>query len=95
MLIVKIEAESNGAHANQSINGNIAVPIGWLAIPSELESTAMPFLPWVKLTITNDVITAIEEDTEAKEAWSEPTADPGKEERISALEEAVLGLLGA
>lgn len=97
MLIIKINAESNGAHANQSVNGTITLPDGWVGIPSELEATAQSYLPFIKLTITDGVVTAAEDDIEARAAWVEPEADiitqPTEAERIVALEEAMLEIL--
>ena len=58
MLIIKEKPEENGAHANQS--GNIqTIPDGWLAVPPELEAEAQVYLPFIKLTIKNGIITAV------------------------------------
>ena len=58
MLIIKIEPQENGAHANQS--GNFTkVPDGWLAVPPELEAEAASYLPYIKLTIKKGAITAV------------------------------------
>jgi len=81
MLIIKTEAESNGAHASQMSSAPIMPPDGYIVIPADLEATALPLLPWVKLTVVDGAVTAVEDDTEARAAWAaipvpvpEPTA---------------------
>ncbi len=70
MTIVKLTAESNGAHANQTVSSPLRnIPAGWAVIPEEAEPTAKSFLPWVKLTVKKGAITAVEENAAAREAW--------------------------
>ena len=45
MRIIKIQAEENGGHDNQTINGNIPVPDGWVIIPDDMEvPLSFPFV---------------------------------------------------
>lgn len=41
--IVEIEALSNGAHRNQTINEDVIVPKGWAVIPNGMECKNFPF----------------------------------------------------
>ena len=96
MLIVKIAAEPNGAHASQASSAPIAPPDGWIVIPADLEATALPLLPWVKLTLENGVVAAVEDDAEARAAWEAipvPPPEPTAQERIEALEAAMLEMI--
>lgn len=47
MTIVKIEANDNGSHNNQTINGvtvkEFPVPDGWAVVPEDLETPNFPF----------------------------------------------------
>ena len=66
MLIIKIEPQENGAHANQS--GNFTkVPDGWLAVPPELEHEAAAYLPFILLTIEDGIITAVAQEEKPPE----------------------------
>ena len=99
MLIVEISAEPNGAHASQTTSAPITPIDGWIVVPTALEAATLPLLPWVKLTVKNGVVTAVEDDAEARAAWlaslpPEPEPQPTAEERISQLEAIVYALLG-
>ena len=41
--VVEIEALSNGAHRNQTINEDVIIPKGWAIIPSNIECKNFPF----------------------------------------------------
>ena len=56
MLIVKIAAESNGAHDNQGWNGNF-VPDGWAAVPDDMEIPES--FPFVDIEVENSVVIAM------------------------------------
>lgn len=36
MRIIELEAQENGAHRNQVINGDVAVPDGWAVVPENM-----------------------------------------------------------
>ena len=43
MKILEIAALFNGAHRNQTVNGEIAIPDGWAVIPEGMELENFPF----------------------------------------------------
>ena len=96
MLIVKISADSNGAHANQTGEFK-TVPDGYIAIPPELEAQAQVILPWIALVEVDGEIVSVSEDVESKTAWdvaqSSVTPEPTQEERLAALEAAMLEMI--
>ena len=61
MLIIEIAA-TNGAHRNQTGNFS-AVPDGWAIVPLELEDEAMGYLPYIDLTVSDGVVTAVAQGT--------------------------------
>ena len=61
MLIIEIAA-TNGAHRNQTGNFS-AVPDGWAIVPLELEAEAMGYLPYIDLTVSDGVVTAVAQGT--------------------------------
>lgn len=96
MLIIRTAAESNGAHASQMSSAPVTPPDGYIVIPPELEAAALPLLPWIKLTIEDGVVTAVEDDTDARGAWEAipaPPSPPTEQGRIEALESAVLEMI--
>ena len=61
MLIIEISA-ANGAHRNQT--GSFAtIPDGWVVVPSEMETEAMGYLPYIDLTVSGGAITAVAQGT--------------------------------
>lgn len=95
MLIVKMEVESNGAHAGQQINANIPSPEGYVVIPQHLEAATLPLLPWVKLTVEDGIVIAVEDDVESRNAQPnqpEPTqpVDPLSDVKLAVAELAEL-----
>ena len=88
MLMINLTAESNGAHASQMSSAPLIPPDGWAVLPPALEATALPLLPWVKLTIENGVVTAVEDDAEARAAWEAipvPPPEPTAQDDANAL----------
>ena len=61
MLIIEIAA-TNGAHRNQTGSFGI-IPDGWAIVPPELEAEAMGYLPYIDLTVSDGVITAVAQGT--------------------------------
>ena len=43
MRIIEIKALANGAHANQTVDGNFSVPSGWAVIPGDMSTPNFPF----------------------------------------------------
>ena len=93
MLYIKRNPETNGAHENLCINARIDVPDGYAVVSADLEQKAIQLLPWVKLTVTDGVITAVEDDVVARKAWEQwqaehPEPEPQLDD-ITALQLAV------
>jgi hypothetical protein len=60
MLIVELQAQSNGARGNMRYDLDAPpVPEGWAAVPEELEEKALAYLPFLELTVEAGVITAV------------------------------------
>ncbi len=58
MTIIEIQAQSNGAHRNQTVSGAVAVPDGWAVIPADM---AIPrTFPFVTLTVEGQTVTGME-----------------------------------
>lgn len=98
MLLIQQEKNPNGTHNDYSVTGVMLtnVPDGWSVVHPELEELARAILPFVLLTIENGVITALTEDTEAREAWERwqaehPTPEPTLDD-TTALQLAVAEL---
>lgn len=53
MRIIKIAAEANGAHRNQS-GGTVKVPEGWAVIPNEM--LLPPSFPFVDIEVEGQTI---------------------------------------
>lgn len=76
---------------NKMLDGCAIVPT------NELVSVFQQYNGFVVPTYDGDTVTAFSPNTEAWEAWKSiptPAIEPTQEERLSALEEAVLGLMG-
>ena len=82
MKIIEINALSNGAHNNQTINGVIPVPDGWAVIPDDM--TIPETFPFVNITVENDVVTSMKEGT-LPEQEPEPTPEPSEEDDTAAM----------
>lgn len=81
MLIIEISA-TNGAHRNQT-GSFAAIPEGWAEVPAELEADAMGYLPYIDLTVSNGVITAV-----AQGAIPEPDLSALRTAKLSELSTA-------
>ena len=88
MLIIKLTPEVNGAHDNNSVNGTMVVPDGWVVVPQELEQTAASLLPWVTIAVKDGIVTTIADDSAASAAWEarpQPEPEPTTEETMLEL----------
>lgn len=74
MLILEIEALSNGAHRNQITRENVVPPDGWAIVPQELEEEAISYLPFVEITVEDGKITGV-----AQGAVPAPEPEPAPE----------------
>lgn len=81
MLIIEI-ATTNGAHRNQTGSFGI-IPDGWAIVPPKLETEAMGYLPYIDLTVSDGVITAV-----AQGAIPEPDLSALRTAKLSELSSA-------
>ena len=88
-MIIKIEQNVNGSHCNQSGSFN-AVPDGWALVPPEIKIPST--FPFVDIKVVEGIVT---EMTAGTLPLPEPTPEPEPtaEERLTALEEAVLAMM--
>ncbi|MEA4831009.1 MAG: hypothetical protein VB118_00150 [Oscillospiraceae bacterium] len=86
MLIIKLQAESNGAHRNQTTSHNITPPDGWAVVTPNIENTAIQYLPFINIdSISNGVITVVSQGAIPEIPVSVSPQTP--EERIAELEQ--------
>ena len=88
-MIIKIEQNENGSHANQSIVPK-NIPDGWAVVPADIEIPST--FPFVNLTVADGVVTEMTAGIVPAPAL-EPAPAPTAEERLTALEEAVLAMM--
>ncbi len=87
MLIIKIDAKPSGEHDSQTWDGKTR-PDGYAQLPPEYEAVCKASNYFVKLTVENGMVTAVEDDAEARAAWEErPAPEPTAEEQIAALKQ--------
>lgn len=88
-MIVKIKQNANGSHANQSIVPK-NIPDGWALVPPEIKIPST--FPFVDIKVVEGIVT---EMTAGTLPLPEPTPEPEPtaEERLTALEEAVLAMM--
>lgn len=90
MRIIEIQPLSNGAHRNQSGTFPI-VPTGWARIPENI--TIPDTFPFVNIEVDEQVVTAMTAGI-VPEPVPESASIPTQEERLSALESAMLSMMG-
>ena len=85
MKIIKIEANLNGAHRNQTSSGTIPVPSGWAIIPEGMET---PNFPFGSITVDNQTPPVVTSWTPLPIPEPEPEPDPAPTtgDRVAALE---------
>jgi hypothetical protein len=83
MLIVEMNALSNGAHRNQ-IGDFKTVPDGWVLVPSELEADAMQMLPFIDLIFEGGQLASVVQGEIPAPAPS-PDPAPTTEEDLMAM----------
>lgn len=93
MLIIKIEPDENGAHANDNRNGNFTrIPAGYVVIPPRLEREAMSYLPYIDMDIVDGEVVAVHQGvippTPEEPELPEPT-NPIYDELAAAYREGV------
>lgn len=90
MRILKITPEKNGAHQNQNSNSLRTIPTGWAEIPANM---AIPStFPFVDIEVEGQTVTKMSAGV-VPEPEPQPTPPPTAEERLSALESAMLAMM--
>lgn len=90
MKIIEITALDNGAHRNQEGTFHI-IPSGWARIPENI--TIPDTFPFVNIEVDEQVVTTMTAGI-VPEPVPESASIPTQEERLSALEEAMLAMMG-
>ena len=93
MTIIQISALSSGQHPIEAQSGREACWLeGYIEVPADLEAAVWETLGWCDLQITDGVLVGIT-PTERPEPEPEPYT-PTQEDRLSALESAMLSMMG-
>lgn len=82
MRIIKIQAEENGGHDNQTTSEIIPVPDGWLIIPDDIEIPDT--FPFVTFHYRKDVVTDMS-PAPVPPPEPEPEPEPSAEDILNAL----------
>lgn len=90
MRIIEIQPLSNGAHRNQEGSFR-TIPSGWAVIPPDIEIPET--FPFVDIEVDSQTVVSMTAGI-VLEPEPTPTAPPTQEERLSALEEAMLAMMG-
>lgn len=79
MTIIQIEAQSNGAHANQTTSIPLTkIPEGWAVVPEDLTiPNTFPFLDLTAEKITVDPDTHPVNENEVDQLWVVTSMTPG------------------
>lgn len=80
MIMIEINAQTNGAHRNQTFNG--ALPDGWAIIPDDM--TVPDTFPFVDITVEGETVTSMAAGI-VPEPEPEPTPEPTDTEVLNAL----------
>lgn len=93
MTIIRISALPSGQHPVESQSDRESCWLdGYIEVPSHLESAVWDTLGWCDLQIEDGVLVGIT-PTERPEPEPEPYT-PTQEDRLSALESAMLSMMG-
>lgn len=94
MTIIQIEPLKSGQHPIQSQSGRTSCWLdGWIEVPTHLEADVWTTVGYCDLQIEDGKLVGIT-PTERPEPVPEPAPIPTQEERLSALEEAMLAMMG-
>lgn len=90
MNIIKITPEKNGAHQNQNSSSLRTIPTGWAEIPVDMKIPST--FPFVNIEVEGQIVTKMTAGV-VPEPEPQPTPPPTEEERLSALESAMLAMM--
>lgn len=91
MRIIEITALDNGAHRNHTSSSLHSIPAGWAIIPDSIEIPET--FPFVNIEVDGQTVTSMTAGI-VPEPEPTPPAPPSQEERLSALEGAMLAMMG-
>ena len=93
MTIIKIDSLKNGQHPIESQSERkICWLDGYIAVPIHLEAKVWETLGWCDLDIRDGVLVGIT-PTERPDPEPEPETVPSYEERLAALESAMMAMM--
>lgn len=87
MRIVEIAALENGAHRNQTVDGEAAIPDGWALIPDDMETENFPFGDLEAEEVAGVMTVTAWTPGTVPDPGPEPDPSPTTEEKIAALEQ--------
>ena len=94
MTIIEIQARSDGGHGLQSQSGRDSCWLeGWIEVPPQLEKDVWDSLGYCNLNIQDEKLIGVTPTTRP-EPEPAPAPGPTTEERLSALESAMLSMMG-
>lgn len=85
MRLIKIEAETSGGHAYQTIDSISTIPDGWAVVPDDMET---PNMPYGDITVEeiDGVMTVTSWEARENPEPTEPTErEPSADEVLNAL----------
>lgn len=93
MTIIQIKSLEGGQHPLESQSGRTSCWLdGYISVPEHLEDKAWETLGWCDLDIRDGVLVDII-PTARPEPEPEPTPAPSYEERLAALESAMMAMI--
>ena len=91
LTIIEVAAREDGGHGLQSQSHRTECWLeGWVAVPPELEQAVWDCRGYCELEIQDGVLTGVKPG----EPPAPPEPEPTQEDRLSALEGAMLSMMG-
>ena len=91
LTIIEVAAREDGGHGLQSQSHRTECWLeGWVAVPPELEQAVWHCRGYCELEIQDGVLTGVKPG----EPPAPPAPEPTQEDRLSALEGAMLSMMG-
>ena len=94
MTIIQIDVLPTGQHPVESQSDRESCWLeGYIEVPAHLEAAVWDTLGWCDLTIVDGVLTAVTPKERPQKPDQEAEQGPTQEDRISALESAMLAMM--